>query len=228
MNDRSRRYSQYPALCLNLPAANAMSNLPTTSLGYLSPVGDYALKNTQALGGVSQLWQDFFSRALEDQLVRASTDVVEPASVTEPQVEPTAGGELLAHIKTQRACDLQGVDVLPGEPLFLPLAEFDLQLLDKAALPFAEQELAAQQKQLDFDNGWVRPLVLNAGCDPAEPGPAPRPRALSLPIAEFSWELADPPAVPFDEPTLVRQQIELQFDHHWAAPVVLQNVRLTA
>ncbi|WP_213876956.1 energy transducer TonB [Pseudomonas sp. dw_358] len=205
-----------------------MSNLTTTSPGYISPVGDYALKNSQALGGVSHLWQDFFARAMQDQQSQDSTDVSAATVVTDVAAEPTAGSDWLAQVNMQRLCDVKGTEVKPPEPLFLPIAEFDTDLLDKAAPPFSADELTAQQKQLDFDSGWVRPLVLNAGQDLGEPGPAPRPRALNLPIAEFEWELADKPAEPYDSQTLARQQTDLDFDHHWAAPVVVQNLRISA
>ena len=41
-----------------------MSEILQLPSGYLSPVGDYSRHNTQALGGVSHLWSDFFARAL--------------------------------------------------------------------------------------------------------------------------------------------------------------------
>lgn len=206
-----------------------MSDLLTTSLGYISPVGDFALKNSQALGGVSQLWQDFFASAMQDHVATASTDVTAPVAVTEDaQAEPTAAGDWLAQVKLQRLCDLKGTDVMPAEPLFLPIAEFDLDLLDKNAPPFPAGTLAKQQQQLDFSNAWLRPLVLNASAEPTEPRAAPRPQALNLPIAEFEWELADKPATPFEVATLAQQDLELKFDHHWAAPVVLQNLRIAA
>jgi hypothetical protein len=205
-----------------------MSDLLTTSLGYISPVGDFALKNSQALGGVSQLWQDFFASAMQDQAT-ASTDAAAPFAVTDDaQAEPTVAGDWLAQVKLQRLCDLKGTDVMPAEPLFLPIAEFNLELLDKKAPPFPAGTLTEQQQQLDFANAWLRPLVLNTGAEPAEPGPALRPQPLKLPIAEFEWELADKPATPFPVATLAQQDLELKFDHHWAAPVVLQNLRIAA
>jgi hypothetical protein len=45
-------------------------------------------------------------------------------------------------------------------PLYLPIAEFDLDLLDKPFPPFSPEDMAEQQKALDFDNGWARPIVL--------------------------------------------------------------------
>ena len=43
-----------------------MSDILQLPSGYLSPVGDFARHNTQTLGGVSHLWQDFFARAMAD------------------------------------------------------------------------------------------------------------------------------------------------------------------
>lgn len=45
-------------------------------------------------------------------------------------------------------------------PLHLPIAEFELDLLDKPAEPFPPQELIEQQRAMDFDIGWARPLIL--------------------------------------------------------------------
>jgi len=44
--------------------------------------------------------------------------------------------------------------------LYLPIAEFDLDLLQKPYPPFPPEEIVEQQKALDFDNGWARPIVL--------------------------------------------------------------------
>jgi len=46
------------------------------------------------------------------------------------------------------------------KPLYLPIAEFDLDLLQKPYPPFPPEEIVEQQKALDFDNGWARPIVL--------------------------------------------------------------------
>ncbi|MNI94175.1 hypothetical protein D3C73_1522310 [compost metagenome] len=62
----------------------------------------------------------------------------------------------------------------------------------------------------------------------AEPGPAPSPRPLHLPIAEFETDLLDPAPEPFDAATMAKQQNDLEFDIHWARPVVLNNVRIHA
>ncbi|RUQ42524.1 energy transducer TonB, partial [Corynebacterium pseudodiphtheriticum] len=40
-------------------------------------------------------------------------------------------------------------------------AEFELDLLPPPATPYPPQELEAQQKALDFDYHWARPLILN-------------------------------------------------------------------
>lgn len=206
-----------------------MSDIHSTSIGYISPIGDFSLRNTQALGGVSQLWQDFFARAMAEQMGDAATPTAEQlAPVPDDGSEPTGGSELLAQIHLQRLCDIHDTEVKPPEPLFLPKAEFELDLLDKAAEPFPADELLAQQQHLEFDSQWVRPIVMSAGQPLAEPGPAPQPRPLHLPIAEFDWDLADKPGLPFDAPTLAAQQGALAFDTHWARPVVLHNVRLAA
>ena len=86
-----------------------MSDIQPTITGFISPYGDYNLRNTQALSGVSHLWQDFFARALADQ----SGEAVLPESLNFPPVdldspvEPTVGSDLLAHIVSQRECDVK-------------------------------------------------------------------------------------------------------------------------
>ncbi|UVK99750.1 energy transducer TonB [Pseudomonas sp. B21-048] len=206
-----------------------MSDIQRTSIGYISPHGDFGLRNSQALSGVSHLWQDFFAQALADQ----SGDVV-PESLNFPPVdldspvEPTVGSELLAHIVSQRECDVTETVVRPPEPLFLPIAEFEMDLADKPFPPFPPQEIVAQQKQQDFDSGWVRPIVLTAGQPLPEPGTAAQPRALHLPIAEFELELLDKPFPPFSPEELVEQQKQFDFDNGWARPIVLQNLRIAA
>jgi hypothetical protein len=206
-----------------------MSDIQRTSIGYISPHGDFGLRNSQALSGVSHLWQDFFARALADQ----SGDVV-PASLDFPPVdldspvEPTVGSELLAHIISQRECDVKETEVRPPEPLFLPIAEFEMDLADKPFPPFPSEEIVAQQKQQDFESGWVRPIVLTAGQPLPEPGAAPQPRPLHLPIAEFELDLLDKPFPPFSPQELVEQQKQLDFDNGWARPIVLQNLRIAA
>jgi hypothetical protein len=206
-----------------------MSDIQRTSIGYISPHGDFGLRNSQALSGVSHLWQDFFAQALADQ----SGDVV-PVSGTFPPVdldspvEPTVGSELLAHIISQRECDVIETPVRPPEPLFLPIAEFEMDLADKPFPPFPPEEIVAQQKQQDFDSGWVRPIVLTAGQPLPEPGTAAQPRSLHLPIAEFELDLLDKPFPPFSPEELVEQQKQFDFDNGWARPIVLQNLRIAA
>lgn len=206
-----------------------MSGIERTSIGYISPHGDFGLRNSQALSGVSHLWQDFFAQALADQ----SGDVV-PASLNFPPVdldspvEPTVGSELLAHIISQRECDVKETVVRPPEPLFLPIAEFEMDLADKPFPPFPPEEIVAQQKQQDFESGWVRPIVLTAGQPQPAPGTAPQPRPLHLPIAEFELDLLDKPFPPFSPQELVEQQKQLDFDNGWARPIVLQNLRIAA
>jgi hypothetical protein len=112
--------------------------------------------------------------------------------------------------------------------LFLPIAEFELDLLDKPFPPFPPEEIVAQQKQQTFESNWVRPIVLAAGQPLPEPGPAPQPRRLPLPIAEFELDLLDKPFPPFPEEELVAQQKQLDFDTRWARPIVLQNLRIAA
>ncbi|MGG7646588.1 MULTISPECIES: energy transducer TonB [unclassified Pseudomonas] len=206
-----------------------MSDIQRTSIGYISPHGDFGLRNSQALSGVSHLWQDFFAQALADQ----SGDVV-PASLNFPPVdldspvEPTVGSELLAHIISQRECDVKETEVRPPEPLFLPIAEFEMELADKPFPPFPPQEIVAQQKQQDFESSWVRPIVLTAGQPVPQAGPAPQPRALHLPIAEFELDLLDKPFPPFSPEELMEQQKQFDFDNGWARPIVLQNLRIAA
>ncbi|KAA0960505.1 energy transducer TonB [Pseudomonas sp. ANT_H12B] len=206
-----------------------MSDIQPTFIGFISPYGDFGLRNSQALSGVSHLWQDFFAQALADQ----SGDVV-PASLDFPPVdldsaiEPTVGSDLYAHIVSQRECDVKDNEVRPPEPLFLPIAEFEMDLADKPFPPFPAQEIVAQQKQQDFDSSWVRPIVLAAGQPMPEAGPAPQPRPLYLPIAEFELHLLDKPFPPFSPEELVAQQKQLDFDNGWARPIVLQNLRIAA
>ncbi|PSS49011.1 energy transducer TonB [Pseudomonas sp. BBP2017] len=206
-----------------------MTDILQLSSGYLSPVGDYGRHNTQALGGVSHLWQDFFARALAEQQAEGKqADSVAVESFDQATGEPLGGSRVLAQIHTQRLCNVQDTEIAPPEPLFLPIAEFEPELLEKLAPPFSDVELIEQQRQLDISNTWVRPVVMGQGHPLPEPGPAPTPKALYLPIAEFEMELLDKAPEPFDEPTLVAQQSALDFDTRWARPVVLNNVRIAA
>ena len=206
-----------------------MSDIQPTITGFISPYGDYNLRNTQALSGVSHLWQDFFARALAEQSGEVLPESLNfpPVDLDSP-VEPTVGSDLLAHIVSQRECDVKDTEVRPPEPLFLPIAEFEMDLADKPFPPFPAEEIVAQQQQQNFDSGWVRPLVLTAGQPVPEAGPAPQPRPLHLPIAEFELHLLDKPFPPFSPEELVEQQKQLDFDNGWARPIILQNLRIAA
>jgi hypothetical protein len=206
-----------------------MSDIQTTFTGFISPYGDYNLRNTQTLSGVSHIWQDFFARALAEQSGEVLPESLNfPPVDLESPVEPTVGSDLLAHIVSQRECDVKDNEIRPPEPLFLPIAEFEMDLADKPSPPFPVDEIVAQQKQQDFESGWVRPIVLNAGQPVPEAGPAPQPRPLHLPIAEFELDLLDKPFPPFSPQELVEQQKQLDFDNGWARPIILQNLRIAA
>ncbi|WP_060478370.1 hypothetical protein [Pseudomonas monteilii] len=206
-----------------------MTDTLPIGLTYLSPVGNYGRQNTQALGGVSHLWQDFFARAMADQQALEPDSVIQAMEQCDKQTgEPIGAAKALALIQTQRACPVQETVVAPPEPLFLPKAELEANLLEPAPEPFTVAEMIQQQRQLDISNNWLRPIVMSQGHPPAEPGPAPSPRPLHLPIAELERDLLDPAPEPFDEATLAKQQNELEFDMHWARPVVLNNVRVHA
>ncbi|CAI8847273.1 MULTISPECIES: hypothetical protein [Pseudomonas] len=206
-----------------------MSDIQPTITGFISPYGDYNLRNTQALSGVSHIWQDFFARALAEQSGEVLPQSLNfPPVDLESPVEPTIGSDLLAHIVSQRECDVKDNVIRPPEPLFLPIAEFEMDLADKPSPPFPADEIVAQQKQQDFESGWVRPIVLNAGQPLPEGGPAPQPRPLHLPIAEFELDLLDKPFPPFSPQELVEQQKQFDFDNGWARPIILQNLRIAA
>ncbi|RFQ04198.1 energy transducer TonB [Pseudomonas putida] len=206
-----------------------MSDTLPIGLTYLSPVGNYSQHNIQALGGVSHLWQDFFARAMAEQQ-EEPVDSVSQSFVQYDQSsgEPIGGARALALIDAQRACPVHDTEVAPPEPLFLPKAELEANLLPPAPEPFSAAELIEQQRQLDISNSWLRPVVMSQGHPIAEPGPGPIPRSLFLPIAEFETNLLDPAPEPFDDATLAKQQTDLEFDIHWARPVVLNNVRAHA
>ncbi|MFJ4429714.1 energy transducer TonB [Pseudomonas sp. NPDC089395] len=206
-----------------------MTDTLPIGLTYLSPVGNYGRQNTQALGGVSHLWQDFFARAMAEQQAQ------EPDSVSQALVqydkdsaEPIGGAKALALIDAQRACPVHDTVVAPPEPLFLPKAELEANLLEPAPEPFSTAEMIQQQRQLDISNTWLRPVVMSQGHPLPQPGPAPSPRPLHLPIAEFEMDLLDPAPEPYAETALARQQNDLEFDIHWARPVVLNNIRVHA
>lgn len=208
-----------------------MTDLISPPVGYLSPVGNFSRRNTQTLGGVSHLWQDFFSSALKAQGHApdgdtASAFLLEASAAGEG--EATAASQWLEQVHEQRGCDIAEQVVEPPKPLFLPIAEFETDLLPPAAVPYPPEDMQAHQYELDLDTGWRRPLVMANGKPLPEPGPAPKPRALYLPIAEFETDLLPPPNVPFDEHTVIHQQREFDFDTGWARPIVLQNLRTTA
>ncbi|TDV62481.1 energy transducer TonB [Pseudomonas sp. LP_7_YM] len=203
----------------------------TSSIGYLTYAGDYSVRNTQTLSGVTQLWQDAFARAMAQQVDdNAGTAPEYSPTVTADSLtdEPVAGATTLGKIVEQREFPVQDKEVAPPEPLFLPIAEFEWNLADKPALPFSASALIAQQRNLEFDSSWVRPTVLNPYDDSVEPGPGPQPRPLFLPIAELEWDLADKPATPYSADEMTEQQRNLEFDNGWARPIVLQNLRIAA
>ena len=206
-----------------------MSDIHSTSLGFIAPIGAFGRHNSQITGSVNHLWKDFYAQALAEQ---SSTDEFSPidtqALVVDEGLEPSGGSELLSSIVTQRHCDVQDTELRPPEALFLPIAEFELDLLPPIAKPYPPDELFAQQHQQDFDNNWVRPIVMAAGHPLPQPGPAPEPRPLHLPIAEFEMDLLDKPAEPFDAMTLIEQQRAMDFDLAWARPLIVNNLRLAA
>lgn len=202
-----------------------------SSIGYLTYVGDYSVRNTETLSGVTQLWQDAFARAMAQHVDDNAGTAPEYSAVVATDSmtgEPVAGANTLSKIVEQRECPVDDKEIAPPEPLFLPIAEFEWDLADKPAEPFSASELIAQQRNLEFDSSWVRPTVLNPYDDSVDPGPGPQPRPLFLPIAEFEWDLADKPATPFSAEEMTEQQRHLEFDTGWARPIVLQNLRLAA
>ena len=185
-----------------------MSDIQPTITGFISPYGDYSLRNTQALSGVSHIWQDFFARALADQSGEVLPESLNfpPVDLDSP-VEPTVGSELLAHIVSQRECDVKDTEVRPPEPLFLPIAEFEMDLADKPfpAVPGGRNRRSTSNNRTSKAAGFAR------WCSPPaslcqKPGPAPQPRPLHLPIAEFELHLLDKPFPPFSPEELVEQQ----------------------
>ena len=156
-----------------------MTDTLPIGLTYLSPVGNYGRQNTQALGGVSHLWQDFFARAMADQSA-VEVDPVSQALQQHDQVsgEPTGGARALALIDLQRSCQVSDTEVKPPEPLFLPKAELEAALLEPAPEPFSAAEMIEQQRDLDLNNSWLRPVVMHQGQLLPTPGAAPAPRPL--------------------------------------------------
>jgi hypothetical protein len=207
-----------------------MSDIQQSSIGYLTHAGDFTLRNSRALGGVTQIWSDAFARVMAEQLRDNPAEPVHESAVATDVVtgEPVAGARTLGKIVEQRACPVEDMPRVPSVPLFLPIAEFELDLLPPPNEPFSLGEMIAQQRNLEFDAQWVRPNVLNPYDDSVIPGPGPEPRPLHMPIAEFEWDLADKPALPLDDDTLVAQQRALDYDNGWARPIILQNLRLAA
>ena len=202
----------------------------TSSIGYLTYAGDYSVRNTETLSGVTQLWQDAFARAMAQQVDdNAGTTPHYSAVVATDSMtgEPIAGAKTLSKIVEQRECPVQDTEIAPPEPMFLPIAEFEWDLA-KPAEPFSAAEMIEQQRNLEIDSSWVRPTVLNPYDDSVDPGPGPQPRPLFLPIAEFEWDLADKPATPYSAEEMTEQQRHLEFDNGWARPIVLQNLRIAA
>lgn len=207
-----------------------MSDIQQSSIGYLTHAGDFTLRNSRALGGVTQIWSDAFARVMAEQQRDTPAEPVDPATVATDIAtgEPVAGARVLGKIVEQRSCPVEGTLRVPAEPLFLPIAELELDLLPPPNEPFSIGEMIAQQRNLEFDSEWVRPNVLNPYDDSVIPGPGPQPYPLHLPIAEFEWDLADKPALPLDDDTLVAQQRQLDYENGWARPIILQNLRMAA
>lgn len=207
-----------------------MSDIVQSPIGYLSHAGDFSVRNSRTLGGVTQLWSDAFARAMAEQIGDATQPAATPAvaEVDAETGEPVAGAQTLSQIVSQRSCPVTDTEVKPPEPLFLPIAEFELDLLPPPAEPFGISEMIEQQRALEFESNWVRPTVLNPYDDSVDPGPGPQPRPLHLPIAEFEWELADKPALPLDEQTIATQQRQFDYDVVWARPLIVNNLRLAA
>jgi hypothetical protein len=202
----------------------------TSSIGYLTYAGDYSVRNTETLSGVTQLWQDAFARAMAQQVDDNAGTIPQYSAVVATDSmtgEPIAGAKTLSKIVEQRECPVQETEIAPPEPLFLPIAEFEWDLA-KPAEPFSAAEMIEQQRNLEIDSSWVRPTVLNPYDDSVDPGPGPQPRPLFLPIAEFEWDLADKPATPYSTEEMTEQQRHLEFDNGWARPIVLQNLRIAA
>ncbi|KQB54770.1 energy transducer TonB [Pseudomonas endophytica] len=207
-----------------------MSDIHCTSIGFIAPVGDYGRHNSQVTGSVNHLWKDFYAQALAEQSApdAAFSTLNTPAPSVVENSPPEGGSDLLSRIVTQRQCEVHDTELQPPQALFLPIAEFELALLPAPAPPFPAEEIAAQQHLQDLTNTWVRPRVMAQGHPLPEPGPAPEPRSLHLPIAELEWALLDTPAEPYDATTLMEQQRAMDFDLAWARPLIINNLRLAA
>ena len=200
-----------------------MSDSLVHGLSHLSTVGHYGRQNTQTLAGVSHLWQDFFARALADNepLPEDGFSIALQRSEDPSSGEPLGGARVLELIEAQRACAVEERLLQPPEALFLPKAELERALLDPAPEPFSPHDLIAQQRQLDVETAWLRPVVMQQGQPLPAPGPAPQPRTLTLPIAEFETALLPPAPMPYPTTTLLRQQHDLEVDVTWRRPVVI-------
>lgn len=206
-----------------------MSDIHSTSLGFIAPIGDFGRHNSQVTGSVNHLWRDLYARALTEQPGNETfAQLHAELSTDDETVEPQGGHQLLSTLTTQRHCEILDTELRPPEALFLPIAEFETDLLPPPAQPFPPEIIAEQQQLQDYNTSWVRPLVMAQGHPLPEPGPASEPRALHLPIAEFELELLDKPAVPFDALALVEQQRAMDFDLNWARPLIVNNLRLAA
>ena len=90
-----------------------MTDILQLNSGYISPVGDYGRHNTQALGGVSHLWQDFFARALAEQQGQEDAAKAMAAEQFDKVTgEPLGGSQVLAQIHSQRLCDVHDLSLI--------------------------------------------------------------------------------------------------------------------
>ena len=206
-----------------------MSDIHCASIGFIAPIGDFGRQNSQITGSVNHLWKDFYAQALAEQSSTEEYAAIDVApGAKDEHTEPHGGTEVLGNIVTQRRCEVQDTELRPPQALFLPIAEFELDLLPPPAVPYPAEEIIVQQQQQDFTATWVRPLVMAQGHPLPDPGPGPEPRPLHLPIAEFELDLLPPPAEPFDALTLIEQQRAMDFDMSWARPLVVNNLRMAA
>ena len=206
-----------------------MSDIHYASVGFIAPIGDFARQNSQITGSVNHLWKDFYAQALAEQSGTEEYAAIDVApGAKDEHTEPHGGTEVLGNILTQRRCEVHDTELRPPQALFLPIAEFELDLLPPPAVPYPPEEIIVQQQQQDFTATWVRPLVMAQGHPLPDPGPGPEPRPLHLPIAEFETDLLPPPAEPFDAMTLIEQQRAMDFDLGWARPLLVNNLRLAA
>ena len=84
-----------------------MSDIHSTSIGFIAPIGDFGRHNSQITGSVNHLWKDFYAQALVEQ---SGTDEFSPLDIEpverDENVEPRGGSDLLSSIVTQRHCDV--------------------------------------------------------------------------------------------------------------------------